>query len=245
MENILEPEVETASDNFVMSDETGFKEDNRAQSYWGELSTDEQNYLDKKGMKTPVELLRSYRALEKAFSSKISLPKDGDEDALNKLFMRLGMPEKVDDFELSINKIDEGLANDFKKVCFDNHIMPKSAQKLYDWFNKNREEQEAQYQTERLNQSALEMEEQKMAWGDKSERNMELMKRGVRLFLGNDDTNEISKIEEAIGTAKTMQIFAKLGEAISEDNPVSFGGKSGALEVFDSKAFYREMFHDY
>lgn len=245
MENVLEPEEVTASDNFVMSDETSFKEDNRTQSCWGELSAEEQNYLDKKGMKTPALLLRSYRALEKAFSSKISLPKDGDEDALNKLFMRLGMPEKVDDFEISMTENDEKFLRDFKKVCLANHIMPKSAQKLYDWFNKNRDEQEAQYQTELLNKSAQEMEEQKIAWGDKSARNMELMKRGIRLFLGNDNTDEIAKIEEAIGTAKTMQIFAKLGEAISEDNPVSFGAQKSSSDVFDSKAFYREMFHDY
>ena len=244
MENILKPEEETASDNFFMSDETSFKEDDRTQSCWGELSTDEQNYLDKKGMKTPVELLRSYRALEKAFSSKISLPKDGDEDALNKLFVRLGMPEKSDDFEISFIKEDEKFLNDFKKVCHENHIMPKSAQKLYDWFVKNREEETISYETEALNQSKTEMEEQKNEWGEKSVRNMELMKRGIRLFLG-DEADEISKIERALGTRKTMQIFMKLGEAISEDNPVSFGFQNSSNDVFDSKAFYREMFHDY
>ena len=244
MENVLEPEEETASDNLFMSDDTNIKDDNRTQSTWGELSAEEQNYLGKKGMKTPAELLRSYRALEKAFSSKISLPEDGDNDALSKLFVRLGMPLNADDFEVSFAKEDEKFLGDFKEVCLTNHILPKSAQKLYDWFVKNRDEEISSYQMQKLNQSKVEMEEQKNAWGNKSARNMELMKRGARLFLG-DDEDTVSHIEEALGTAKTMQVFMKLGEAISEDNPVSFGAKKSPSDVFDSKAFYRDMFHDY
>lgn len=245
MENIFKPEAETASDNFVMSDKSKFNEDNRTQSGWGDLTAEEQNYLSKKGMKTPAELVRSYRSLEKAFSSKISLPKDGDEEALNKLFSHLGMPSNADDFEICFDKQDEEFLSEFKKVCWCHHILPKSAQKLYDWFVENRDKQEVRYHEEKLKQSAQQMEQQKIAWGDNRTRNMELMKRGIRLFFGDDDVTKVSQIEEALGTADTMQIFMRLGEAISEDNPVSFKNGSKSSEVFDSKAFYREMFHDY
>ena len=91
MRNFNRPEGQTTSDNFLASEiEKDFL---RAQAGWGELSAEEQAYLDNKGFKSPADLLRSYRELERAFSSKVTLPKDGDKKGLDKLYSRLGMPE--------------------------------------------------------------------------------------------------------------------------------------------------------
>ena len=88
MGNFNRPEGQTTSDNFLMSEID--KVFLRAQSGWGERSEEELAYLGKKGLKPPADLLRSYRELERAYSSKVSLPKDGDKKGFDKLFKKGG-----------------------------------------------------------------------------------------------------------------------------------------------------------
>lgn len=242
MEKFIEPEGQTTSDNFSVSEnENNFL---RTQSQWGEIGAEDLSYLGKKGMKTPADLLKSYRALEKAFSTKISLPKDGDQEGFHKLYSHLGMPENKEQFEIKMGEADLPFLDDFKQVCLDNNILPKSAQGLYDWFVKNRGNQITQSQDEWLKKSQNEMEEVKQTWGAQTERNLELMKRGIRLF-SYDDENDVAAIEQALGTKKMMSVFLKLGEAIAEDNPVSFGQAQKGKRGFDMVEYFREMFNDY
>ena len=195
-------------------------------------------------MKTPADLLCSYRELEKAYSSKISLPKDGDHEGFQKLYSHLGMPESSAFYEVKFNKDDEAFKDDFKEVCFQNNILPKSAQGIYDWFVKNREQQTERFEQERIEQSFRDAEEQKKEWGVHCTRCMEQMKRGIRLFAGDDDM-AVDAMEQALGTKKMMQLFLNLGEAISEDNPVRFGHAPKSNHEFDMVEYFREMFNDY
>lgn len=238
MDDILKPEGQTTSDNFSLSDELQ-KDFSKPQSLWGELNPDDAAYIGKKGVKSPVDLLHSYRALEKAFSTRVSLPKDGDDDALQKIYSHLGMPDCTENYALKLQTEDEPVGQQFKQVCFDNHILPKSAQALYDWFVKNRRLEAEQNEQNWLAQSKQEMAEQKQTWGAKAERNLELMKRGIRLFADDDDT--VSHIEQALGTRKMMQVFCRLGEAISEDNAVGFGASSKA-DTFNAVNYFNSLF---
>lgn len=242
MENFDKPEGQTTSDNFLKSEiEKDFL---RAQSGWGELSVEDEKYLGKKGFETPSQLLKSYRELERAYSSKISLPKDGDKEAFDKLYSRLGMPEDTSGFDIEFADEDKEFGDSFKQACLENNILPEAAKGLYDWYVKNRSEQTGKCEEERINRSFMEMEEQKKAWGAKAYRNMELMKRGIRLIAG-DDEEVIGGIEGALGTRRMMEVFARLGEAVSEDNPVGFGCGVKTGESFDPVEYFREMFHDY
>ncbi len=241
MENFNEPEGQAASDNFCLPEtEKNFLS---SQSDWGELSNDDANYLQKKGMQTPEDLLHSYRELERAYSSKVTLPKDGDKKALQKFYSRLGMPESSEGFELSFEQEDEPFINTFKQACLDNNILPQSAQALYDWYAKNRAEQMTDAEQKWLKQSQAEMEEQQKEWGAKAPRQMEFMRRGIRLFAENDD-DAVCRMEEALGTKRMMQIFSRLGEAVGEDSSVSFGKHQTENDAFDPVAYFREMFHD-
>jgi len=242
MENLIEPEGQTTSDNFSLSDKNNGEAALSSQSAWGELNADEQSYLGKKGFDTPADLLKSYRALEKAYSSKISLPKDGDEEAWHKLYSRLGMPENSEAFNLCVKDEDLSFCDDFKRVCWQNNILPQSAQAVYDWFVNSRNNQVENMEQERVEQSFKEMEEQKALWGAKANRNMEQMKRGIRLFAKDDET-AVDAVEQALGTKRMMQIFCRLGEAVSEDNPVAFGGNTRSSDNDDMAAFFKEMFH--
>ena len=234
------PEGQTTSDNFCVSesDIDSFK----PQSLWGEISQQDENYLSKKGLKTPADLLKSYRELEKAFSSKISLPKDGDKEALDKLYSRLGMPEDINGFDIKFLPEDDEIGTKFKEVCLQNNILPEQAIKLYDWFVKNRDETVAKLEQERLDNSFREMDEVKNMWGANAHRNMEFLQRGIRLF--SNDVDMVDAIERAMGTPKMMEVFCRLGEAISEDNPVSFGANAKSKDDGSLLDYFREVFND-
>lgn len=117
MGNFNRPEGQTTSDNFLKSEiEKDFL---RAQSGWGELSEEELAYLGKKGLKTPADLLRSYRELERAYSSKVSLPKDGDKKGFDKLYSRLGMPHDCTGFDICFAAEDREDGEAFKQVCLE------------------------------------------------------------------------------------------------------------------------------
>jgi len=238
MENFDKPEGQTTSDNFLASEMK--KDFLRAQSGWGELGAEEEGYLGKKGFKTPGELLKSYRELERAYSSRVALPKDGDKEAFSKLYSRLGMPEDSKGFNIEFADEDKEIGEAFKEACLQNNILPQSAKGLYEWFVKNRSEAMQKAEADWAENSQREMEEVKAAWGVNGTRNMELMKRGIRLFAEDDDA--VEAIEEALGTKRMMETFCRLGEAIAEDNPVSFG-RGAKSEQFDAVEYFREMFN--
>jgi hypothetical protein len=240
MENFNKPEGQTTSDNFVVS-ETDI-DSFEPQSLWGKLSLQDENYLSKKGLKTPVELLKSYRELEKAFSSKISIPKDGDKEALDKLYSRLGMPNDVNGFEIEFLPEDLELGGKFKEVCLQNNILTEAASKLYDWFVKSRNETIEKLENEREENSRRERDEKMDMWGAKATRNTEFLRRGLRLV--GDDFEVVDAIEQVLGTAKMMDIFCRLGEALSEDNPVSFGSRIKSKDDETLLDYFREVFNE-
>ena len=240
MDHSIKPEGQTTSDNFSLSDDK-HNVNSLPQSEWGELDLDDTQYLGKKGFRTPADLLKSYRQLEKSYSAKVSLPKDGDDKALGKFYSRLGMPDNTDNYELKFNGDDEPLKEAFKQVCFDNHILPKSAQALYDWFVKNRDAEFKNQEQSWLKNSQREADEQISLWGAKSDKNLELMKRGIRVFTEDGDDEAVDALEHALGTKRMMNAFCRLGEAVSEDNPISFGGKSKSRD-FDAVAYFDSLF---
>jgi len=241
MENFNKPEGQTTSDNFLKSEiEKDFL---RAQSGWGAVNDEDFAYIDKKGFKTPQDLLKSYRELEKAYSSKVSIPKDGDKEGFSKLYLKLGMPQDKEGFDIDFLDEDKEIGEQFKQVCLENNILPKSAQAMYEWFVNSRAQMIGDEAKNWAQKSLLELNEMKQEWGNKANQNMEYVKRGIRLF--SDDADVIENMERAIGTKEMMKAFKSIGEALSEDNPVAFGEKSATRGKWSSVEYFREMFNDY
>ena len=188
MEKFNKPEGQTTSDNFLKSEiEKDFL---RAQSGWGEVSDEDFSYISNKGFKTPSDLLKSYRELERVYSSKVSIPKDGDKEGFSKLYSKLGMPKDLDGFDIDFQDEDKELGGQFKQVCLENNILPQSARAIYDWFVKSRENAVNVMNQNWENQSFNEMKEKQQEWGPKAKQNIELMKRGIRLVSDDEDVIE-------------------------------------------------------
>lgn len=238
MGNFNKPEGQTTSDNFLKSE---FEKDFlRAQSGWGNVSEEDFSYISNKGFSAPRDLLKSYRELEKAYSSKVSIPKDGDKEGFDKLYMKLGMPQDVDGFDIDFLDEDKEIGNQFKQVCLENNILPQSAKAIYDWFVKSRDEEFGKANKSWEDNSLREMKEVEDEWGSNAKRNMEMMKRGIRLL--SSDENVIENMEQALGTKEMMKTCCRLGEALSEDNSVAFGGHNGPKEEWSMVEYFNEMF---
>lgn len=242
MENFNKPEGQTTSDNFLKSEIE--KDFFRAQSGWGAVSDDDFSYIDKKGFKTPQDLLKSYRELERAYSSKVSIPKDGDKEGFSKLYMKLGMPQDKDSFEIDFLDEDKEIGEQFKVICLENNILPQSAQAMYKWFVDFRTDMEKKSAQKWAENSSKELCEMKQEWGKDANRNMELVRRGIRVF--SDDTDVIENMEKALGTKQMMKAFMNVGQALSEDNPVTFRGERNVSKnEWSSLEYFKEMFNDF
>ncbi|MBR5599024.1 MAG: hypothetical protein IKW39_03190, partial [Alphaproteobacteria bacterium] len=74
-----------------------------------------------------------------------------------------------------------------------------------------------------------------------AKRNMEMMKRGIRML--SSDESVIENMEQALGTREMMKTCCRLGEALSEDNPVAFGGQNKTNDDWSMVQYFSEMFN--
>lgn len=234
MENFNESDNDLESGNSATGQQ---EQDTTSQSFVEQLSDDDKKLVGDKGWKSPSDMLKSYRELEKTFGTRVALPKDEDKDAWSNLYSKLGLPESADKYELE--GVDENVKADIQQILFKNHVLPKDVNSLIADYNAF-----AQAQSEKLKQQAdalqkKELDEVLADWGDKSDKNRETAKRGATL-LGLED-EDLQAIENLVGTKKFLLSMLKLGEAISEDS-IGASPKGGAKEEELSLVeFYKQL----
>lgn len=235
MQDNIEPGNESNPDNSSMTHE---QENKSSQSSWKGFSDEDSKYVGDKGWKTPDDVLKSYKELEKQASTKISIPKDEDADAWNKLYAKLGKPETADKYDISVNDKDKA---DIQKLFFETNQTPKQAQALVAGFERLQQEKQKEYDA-MIDAENKKQEESVIAeWGDDADKNTELMNRGAKL-LGLDD-DDLAAIKMTIAPRKYMEALKKLGEAISEDN-LPVGDQKGKSEEMSTVDFYKQYFKD-
>ena len=210
MQDNIEPGNESNPDNSSMTHE---QENNSSQSSWKGFSDEDSKYVGDKGWKTPDDVLKSYKELEKQASTKISIPKDEDADAWGKLYAKLGKPETADKYDISVNDKDKA---DIQKLFFETNQTPKQAQALVAGFERLQQEKQKEYDAMIDAENKKQEESVITEWGNDADKNKELVSRGAKI-LGLED-NDLSAIKMVIGPAKYLKSLKALGEAISEDN---------------------------
>jgi hypothetical protein len=212
---------------------TGGNPGSGAPSWTTGLGADELGIIEVKGWKSAQDVIKSYTSLEKNFGAPadqiLRLPKEDDADGWNKVYGRLGRPEKADDYKLP--KPAEGTQADAefetwaKGKFHELGISNKQAEKLVAGWNDYvkagvGKQTEAQQNVAREQEGALQKE-----WGQAFEQNKKIGSAAVSKF--GIDGATIDKIESALGYADTMRLFHKLGVGIGEDNFIQNGGGSG------------------
>lgn len=198
-----------------------------------------RGYIETKGFKDPSALAESYRNLEKLRgvpeNELARIPKEGDAEAWNAFYSRLGRPESADGYSLPI---PDGDAGEFAKVAaewmHEAGLTPAQAQLLA---GKNNEFLAAQLQAAQ-DQAAVEsdrqMSELKTEWGQAYEQNTEIARRAAKQFGLSEDM--LSGIEDAIGTKQMMVLFNNIGQGLGEHKAQGIGAGDSSFKLSPAAA---------
>lgn len=192
------------------------------------LDEDTRAYVQNKGWKDPTDILSSYRNLEKFTGGSkniVELPgEDADEQTLNNFFNRLGRPESPDQYGFKPPEgADPDLMNWFQQTAHQAGLNKQQAAKLFDAWNEMTGSRMEQMQSQAREQSEKAINDLRREWGSAYDTQIDAGKRAVAA-LGYDEAR-LNKLEDAMGTAEMLKLFATLGSKMGED---SFeGGRSG------------------
>lgn len=200
---------------------------------------DAKAYVSNKGWKEPTDLLNSYRNLERfAGGAKdlLELPgPDADPAALEAFYNRLGRPEDPEKYGLEVPQGgDPELVNWFKSVAHKNGLTTKQAQTLFTEWNGMAGSLQEKLQAQQQQESAQAINSLKSEWGQQFDSMIGMGKRAVAA-LGYD-AGRLSAIEDKLGTAEMLKLFATIGSKMGEDQFVEGGRDSSGFGVTPESA---------
>lgn len=234
MTDLNELEEATTSNN---SDVSQISDLDLSSQVWGNISEDNAKYMQTKGLKSVDALAESYRNLEKLSTSKITIPQSEDKEGWNKLYTKLGRPEKADGYDI---EVAEELKSDVQELLFKNGLSSSQAKDLISSYNKLMEDQKTKADALIEEQSKKDLEALKSEWGIDADKNLELAGRGAKALANkwNLSEDDLNNIELSIGTRKFTNLIRDIGEVLSEDGlPVSSNVAKqealGSVEYFE------------
>lgn len=176
-----------------------------------------QEFVAKKGWKSPVDMVGSYQNLEKLLGGeKVPVPK-GPEDkaAYDLMFKALGRPDAADGYGLDKREgIDPQLAKAAGEAFHGLGLNPSQAQGLLDWFDGQGKSAQKEAEERYAQESQVEFQQVQREWGKEFDTKAEFGRRAVRQF--GIDPEAAKGIERAIGTKRMMDLFSKIGESFNE-----------------------------
>jgi hypothetical protein len=193
------------------------------------LPDDLKGYVTTKGFKDTASVVDSYKNLEKLIGVKeklLQVPDDlSDAKSMENVWKRLGRPEKPEDY--GIKGKDEAFskwsAEQFHKLGL-NANQAKELVKNYDDYV------EGMYKAQEATQLA---EAEKLTtdlrtkWGAAYDQNLAVAKNAASQF--GIDSDMVSKMEQSLGFAKTMEFLVSVGSKIGE--PDFSTGKGAANQI--------------
>lgn len=207
----------------------------QTQSTWYDNAEGElKGYIQNKGWDDPLKAVKSYQELEKYRGANedqlIKLPNDPNEDgAMEEVWNKLGRPESPEGYEIDVPdgaEIDSDRLNFYKDVAHKAGVTQEQFKKIAEADTQYWQNYVNQIQEEKAKQQEAEYEALKKEWGSHAEEREELARRGLKSLLPeNVNKEELSaKIEEAIGTAATLKLFANAGDKLGREDSIHDSG---------------------
>ena len=101
-------------------------------------------YVTSKGWKSPDDILKSYRNLEKAYSGSknvVALPDEKDPKSVEEFFQKIGKPDAKDKYSLKPgNDAEKEHIEKLKDFAFSNNLTDKQAQEMYNFLKTSESE---------------------------------------------------------------------------------------------------------
>lgn len=197
--------------------------------YQNESFTPElQGYIQNKGWDDPLKAVTSYQELEKYRGANedelLRLPKDPEaEGAWDDIYSKLGRPESADNYSVELPEgitIDEGRLGVYRDVAYKNGISQAQFEALAKADVEYQQSAYAEAMKELQAKQDADYESLRREWGKDADEREELSRRGLRAILpeGMDSGETISAIEQAIGTAATLKLFANVGDKLARED---------------------------
>lgn len=205
------------------------------QAVWYESAPDEvKGYIQNKGWDDPFKAVSSYQELEKFRGANenelLRLPKDPDaEGAYDAIYTKLGRPDSVDGYEINIPEnvtVDDARLNGAKELAHKLGLNQKQLQGIIDFDSQYYSQAQAQYEEQVAQQQEAEYNALRREWGSNADEREELSRRGLRSILpeGMDKESTLTKIEDAIGTAAMLKLFANVGDKMAREDRIHEAG---------------------
>lgn len=203
---------------------------------WFDTFVDEdKGYIKNKGWDNDdgtKNLLTSYKNLEKLRGVPedrlLKLPeKLDDNEAMGKIYERLGRPEKPEGYEF---KAPEGVQVDADRMKWAAGLahsmgLNKAQHKALVENTLKYEGDLTAAHTQRAEQERVQsFTKLKDEWGSAYEERKNLAERGLTHFMTEKSEESVAKLQSVLGHAEVMKMFASIGESISEDKVPSADG---------------------
>lgn len=209
------------------------------------LDAELRSLAEAKGWASPAEAVRSYQSLERLLGAdKIALPgKDAAPEAWETVWQKLGRPAKPEGYSFGrpagAADYDEGLAR-WAREAFHKAGMPqRMAATLHDAFlQQHAARRQEAAATERRAQEDLEGTLAR-DWGPARDAKIAAARRAAETFADGPET--IDRLEQAIGTAAVLKLFARIGETMAEDRILGAGNGAARLTPADAEAEIRRV----
>ena len=198
-----------------------------------------RGYIETKGFKDPSALAESYRNLEKLRgvpeNELARIPKEGDVEAWNAFYSRLGRPENAAGYELQVPEGDDGaFAKMAAEWMHEAGLTPAQAKLLAGKNNEYLAQQIQAAQDQAAIESDRQMSELKTEWGQAFEQNTEIARRAAKQFGLTDEM--LSGIEDAIGTKQLMVLFNNIGQGLGEHKAQGIGAGDSSFKLSPAAA---------
>lgn len=184
-----------------------------------------------------ASLAKSYVHGQKMIGrDKIVIPdKFATDDDWKKVYQKLGLPESVDKYEFKApESVDPDFLKGFKEVAVNNGILPKQAEKLFEFYDK---------QVSKLNENQEAMAKKnyedavnglKQEWGQAYGRKLQAAS-GVFNKLSDENTKKFFT-ESGFGNNPTViKLFANIAEQLGEDKFID-ASNQGSLGLTPQEA---------
>lgn len=211
-------------------------------------SEDLRGFAQNRGWQDVGQVVESFRNAEKLLGvpkdQLLRMPQGDDAQAWDAFYEKIGRPAKPDGYKLPVPDGDTG---EFAKVASNwfhkAGLNTKQAEGLATEWNAYMTQVLADQDAAQSAQSERELGDLRKEWGNAYDSRVELGRRAAREFGVEGET--LTAMENAVGTAKLLKLFANIGEKFGESSFVegSQGGQNSMMTMTPTaaKAKYDEL----
>lgn len=166
-------------------------------------------------------LTKSYVNAQKMIGAdKVVVPgKNSTPEEWKSFFMKAGLPESVDKYELALPqdaKVDPNMLKGFKDLAHKAGILPSQAEQLVAWFQGEQTNGMKAYQDSQVAQVEKGLTDLKAEWGQGYDKKVQQAHLAVREF-GDEKLGEYLDKTGIGNDPQLIRLFAKIGESLGED----------------------------